>query len=452
MPRLRRRPLGQRKCFLAASVLAGSLVCVFLLVSPGHGAEATASGAKDPLKIVISLSKQKLYAYRGTTRVFTSRVSTGRRGYSTPAGIYSILEKRRWHRSNIYSGAPMPFMQRLTWSGIALHAGYVPNYPASHGCVRLPQQFAQQLFQETKVGSHVIVTREETEPHPIAHPNLLQPRPLELVTMDAEKALSQRLAFTQGKYVSIALPVRADRGKRYAALTSPPDMLTASDALPEAPARVMTAREAALHIADVEYDVARLEQYVQRSEKPLRILITWRKGGQSIRETQRLLEKIGYDPGPIDGLMGRETSSAIQAFQKAKGLEETGAFSKELLDALYAAAGEEKPPAGHLYVRQDFKEVFNAPVHLADPDKPLGTHIYFALDFQQLSTHAEWLAITTDEVEGSDAAQALDRIRLPEEVRARLERMLTPGSSLIVSDSGFGRETGRGTDFIVLNH
>jgi len=129
----------------------------------------------DPLKLVISLKKQRVQVYRGADLVATSRVSTGKRGYGTPSGIYSILEKRRWHRSNIYSGAPMPFMQRITWSGIALHAGRVPNYPASHGCIRLPAKFAESLFSITAKGAHVVVVRDEAAPKPFDHVALFQP-------------------------------------------------------------------------------------------------------------------------------------------------------------------------------------------------------------------------------------------------------------------------------------
>ena len=111
--------------------------------SASTGEEAEASQA--PLQIVVSLPKQQMKLYRGTELVKTTRVSTGRQGYSTPAGVFSILQKRRRHFSNLYNNAPMPYMQRLTWSGIALHEGVVPNYPASHGCIRIPRGHARDL-------------------------------------------------------------------------------------------------------------------------------------------------------------------------------------------------------------------------------------------------------------------------------------------------------------------
>lgn len=455
MPRSRCRRLSSRIGRRVAPVLFGfALTALPVFASVGEAAEVSASAhaTKGPLKIIVSLNKQRMYVYRGQERLLTSRVSTGKRGHSTPAGVFSILEKRKWHRSNIYSGAPMPYMQRLTWSGIALHAGHVPNYPASHGCIRLPKRFARRLFQETKVGAHVIVTRDETEPQPIEHRNLLQPRPLHLVTMDAQTALQQRLSFNRRAPFYIALPERANRGKRYAALAAKDGDITANDASPMPSEPAMTAREAALHMANVEYDADELNSYVRRSKDPLRILITWRKGRERIRETQRLLKQLGYDPGDIDGIMGRQTGSAIREFQKAWGMRATGAFSEKLLQTLYDAADEEPAPLGHIYVRQGFKSVFDAPVTLTDPNKPLGTHIYFALDFDTNATHTDWLALTSAKAPEGNAVTALDRIKLPESVRRRLERALTPGSSIIISDSGLGRETGKGTDFVVLTH
>ena len=131
----------------------------------------------EPMVLVVSLKQQKVDVYRGTTLVTTSQVSTGMPGHATKAGVFSILEKQRFHHSNIYSGAPMPFMNRITWSGTALHAGVVPGYPASHGCIRLPFSFAPKLFQITTVGDNVVVARDRPVPHLIDHPALFQPLP-----------------------------------------------------------------------------------------------------------------------------------------------------------------------------------------------------------------------------------------------------------------------------------
>jgi lipoprotein-anchoring transpeptidase ErfK/SrfK len=107
------------------------------------------------VEIVVSIPQQRAYVYRGGALIGVTTVSTGRKGHPTPIGTFDILEKRREHYSNLYNNAPMPFMQRLTWDGIALHAGEIPGRPASHGCVRLPLAFARHLFGVTKVGATV---------------------------------------------------------------------------------------------------------------------------------------------------------------------------------------------------------------------------------------------------------------------------------------------------------
>jgi lipoprotein-anchoring transpeptidase ErfK/SrfK len=110
------------------------------------------------VEIVVSIPLQRAYVYRGGTLIGVTTVSTGRPGHSTPVGTFNILQKRREHYSNLYNNAPMPFMQRLTWGGVALHAGHIPGHPASHGCIRLPLAFARHLFGVTEMGGAVHVT------------------------------------------------------------------------------------------------------------------------------------------------------------------------------------------------------------------------------------------------------------------------------------------------------
>ncbi|NYI22113.1 hypothetical protein FHS93_000999 [Sphingobium francense] len=117
-----------------------------------------------PLYLVISIERQMAHVYDGDRLVGMASVSTGMKGHRTPTGEFPVLQKRQWHRSNLYSNAPMPFMQRLTWDGIALHAGHNPGYPASHGCIRLPYDFARRLFGMTQVGTLVSVTSDRLSP------------------------------------------------------------------------------------------------------------------------------------------------------------------------------------------------------------------------------------------------------------------------------------------------
>ena len=117
-----------------------------------------------PLYLIISLQRQMVHVYSGDRLVGMASVSTGTAGHRTPTGEFSILQKREWHRSNLYSNAPMPFMQRLTWDGVALHAGHNPGHPASHGCIRLPAGFARTLFGMTQLGTLVRVNADELRP------------------------------------------------------------------------------------------------------------------------------------------------------------------------------------------------------------------------------------------------------------------------------------------------
>ena len=130
-------------------------------------AEPVAIAAPDTsasaLKIVVSLPQQKLWVFRGDELVASTAVSTGKRGHETPVGTFRISQKNVKHRSNLYSNAPMPYMQRLTSGGIALHAGHLPGYRASHGCIRMPWSFAKKLFGLTSMGTPVEVTNEHVE-------------------------------------------------------------------------------------------------------------------------------------------------------------------------------------------------------------------------------------------------------------------------------------------------
>lgn len=116
------------------------------------------NGASEPVSIVVSLIEQRAFVYRGSTMIAATTISSGKDGKDTPLGTYPILQKNAVHRSSLYDDASMPFMQRLTWDGIAIHAGRNPGFPASHGCIRVPLGFAKQLFGVTTLGTSVTVT------------------------------------------------------------------------------------------------------------------------------------------------------------------------------------------------------------------------------------------------------------------------------------------------------
>lgn len=144
-------------------------------LEPGEFAWLPEAAPAGPLLLVISLDEQQAHLYRNGVRIAVTTVSTGKPGNETPEGVYTILQKREEHYSNLYDNAPMPFMQRLTWSGIALHAGRLPGYPASHGCIRLPEEFARRLFGLTSLGMTVVVASERAGEPELARPGWLAP-------------------------------------------------------------------------------------------------------------------------------------------------------------------------------------------------------------------------------------------------------------------------------------
>ena len=129
-----------------------------------------------PLQIVVSIARQRAIVFSKGDRIAEAPISTGVAGHPTPMGVFSVISKSRYHKSNIYSGAPMPYMHRITWSGIALHHGPLPGFPASHGCIRLPEAFASKLWGISKLGTRVIVTRDEAAPVTIDHARLFVPK------------------------------------------------------------------------------------------------------------------------------------------------------------------------------------------------------------------------------------------------------------------------------------
>ncbi len=142
-------------------------------LKPGDFVWEPERAPEGPVLIVVSKPEQIAYVYRNGIRIARSSVSTGRPGHPTPVGVFDILEKEKDHVSTIYKGAEMPWMERLTWNGIALHAGDLPGYPDSHGCVRLPLEFSKLLFTVTTKGGTVIIADEHSAPRETVHPGMI---------------------------------------------------------------------------------------------------------------------------------------------------------------------------------------------------------------------------------------------------------------------------------------
>jgi hypothetical protein len=163
-------------------------------LKPGQFVWYPERAPKGPMAIVVSLPDQLVYVYRDGIRIAVSTCATGRPGHETPTGVFTILQKDADHHSSLYNNAPMPFTERLTWSGVALHAGNLPGYPDSHGCVHLPLEFSKLLFHETQLGTPVIIADDATAPAEVLHPGLLWNQAIErdIQSVEANSATGAR--------------------------------------------------------------------------------------------------------------------------------------------------------------------------------------------------------------------------------------------------------------------
>jgi len=153
-------------------VPVGSVAEAVSKLKPGQFVWAPQIAPEGPMLLIVNLAAQRAVVFRNGVPIAASTVSTGRPGHSTPTGVFTVLQKQAEHYSSKYDSAPMPFMQRLTWYGVALHAGNLPGYPASHGCVRLPLGFAKLLYGATSLGMTVVITDQPTGPRIAPTPEL----------------------------------------------------------------------------------------------------------------------------------------------------------------------------------------------------------------------------------------------------------------------------------------
>ncbi|NSZ16418.1 L,D-transpeptidase family protein [Agrobacterium vitis] len=399
-----------RSMFLSASLLA---------LSAGLSQASARDGSA--LQIIVSKQTQSLTVYDGDRIIASSKVSTGKEGHTTPSGIFSIIQKTKYHESNLYSNAPMPWMQRITWSGVALHeSNSVPNRPASHGCVRLPGQFARELYGMTRLGAHVLISDAQVAPAPIEHPFLFTP--------------------TQQQQGPQILSDARLRGTDGTSGTEPVEVAMADLPRPK-PQATMT------------------------GQPPLSLLITFRGETETIHDAQLLLQDMGFETGGHDGHAGPLTRMAIQGFKRWKGLPLKGPLiTPTFLSALYQTAGKPIPPVGQIYARQAFKPVFDAPIVIDQPEKPLGTH-FFAANLESAGGKAHWqvtslepastvsnssiVAIGKAQPSATDGLDTVfNRIHIPDDIRERIETTMRTGTVMTITDHGLSPDTVDGTDFI----
>ncbi len=445
-----------------------------------------------PLLAVVSLNDQRVTIYDAEGKVLRAPVSTGQTGYETPAGIYSILEKNREHYSNLYDDASMPFMQRITWSGIALHAGVLPGRPASHGCIRLPHRFAEQLFDLTKMGMRVVVVRDDMSPVDIAHPSLFKPGPVrpEVALASAASppsdAMDRRSMRLGVPPADAGTPARAQTWRQIAA-AKVAQAEAAAKAAEEARRAAVRARADAARLTK---DLRMAEGARQRSEAQLKDAERMLEGARSPEATQKAeeikakaAERLTETQAKLDALK-TEAQPKIDAAEAARAAANAAEAARVAADKEVKLAEAKMAPVSvfisrktqRLYVRQAFQPIFDTEVAIRDPDTPIGTTIYTALSYANDGKDVRWSALAMyangagpdaasapssrrggeRKAEGaatdaSAAKAALERITIPQEAIDRINEVVSPGSSLIVSDEPMSaKETGKGTDFIVL--
>jgi lipoprotein-anchoring transpeptidase ErfK/SrfK len=415
-----------------------------------------------PLIIAISINKQHLKIYDANGLFAETPISTGMRGHTTPMGVFSIIQKQKFHESNIYSGAPMPFMERITWSGIAMHAGVLPGYPASHGCIRMPMGFAVKMYGWTRMGARVVITPDEMVPASFSHPLLVTEKAAPVATEKPQTNASDKADKAADGAASSAPPSQADLELK--PTVGHDDHLTAAIAPPTSPVPLTEQT----HTADATISPA-IKTDVTMSDAP--------SPGQRLGDT-----------APKTSTSTAAAKADVPAAQKDQGRvsdAETPAAPASVIVA--ATAHKHSGPISifisrkdsKLYVRQDFAPLFDVPVTIAPGERPLGTHIFTAEADQNDANALHWSVISlpphhvaheeekhasrrrkaANEAETKLApepdspAEALDRITIPADAMARITEALSNGSSIIVSDQGIAAgETGEGTEFIVSLH
>jgi len=445
-----------------------------------------------PVIAVVSIKDQRVSVYDAKGEALHSRVSTGQTGYETPVGVFSVLQKQEEHYSNIYDDASMPFMQRITWSGIALHAGALPGYPASHGCIRMPYEFAQQLFPLTRLGLRVVVAHDDTAPAPISHPLLPKPLPAgetavavpatfenDVVDQDQRGAFEPDVSKWPARAAQMqALKTIASEKSLEAqtAISQADDLQAVVDdkaATRKIAAKALARLEAAKKKADKA--VTRADQRLLAAKKPA----TQKKAENAKAKAAAKAKVIGdkYDAAKADlEKAEKELAAATEEWKKADAVKATfvAAMQKAKWKTLPLSMFISRKTQ-RLYVRQGNEPVFDAPITISEPDDPIGTHVFTAVSYKDQGKDLRWQVVSiarrsaedddpasykkrrradidydAPQTDAKEASAALDRITIPPDVASRLSGYVWPGSSLIVSDEPLSKETGKATDFVVV--
>jgi hypothetical protein len=430
---------ANRRCRPAAIVtFAAAAALMALTVAPPADAKARAArssetaaarNAGEPLMAIVSIKSQHVTIYDADGWIMRAPVSSGTKGRETPSGVFTVVQKDKDHHSNLYDDAWMPNMLRITWSGIALHGGPLPGYPASHGCVRMPYGFAEKLFDKVRMGMRVIIAPNDPEPVAFSHPALFVPKSEAIAAIPARVETLARAASEAASTTSEAKNAAAAAAREAAPLTSSLRKLKG----------LKTSADAALARAEKALDAAKTDEAKARAEE------VKQKAADRVAELQTQLDAAEANAKPkLDAAAAaQEAAKAAEAKQAdaAKAVREAK-LALEPVSVFISRAAQK------LYVRRGFDAILEVPVTISNPDKPIGTHVFTAVARAQEGLR--WTAVTIDS--GDNAQAAFDRISVPQDVLDRIGPTALPRSSIIISDEPLNRETNYRTEFVVALH
>jgi hypothetical protein len=429
---------------LAAMAALAALTCdaAARQARPTPATEATAPrGAGEPIMAIVSIKTQQVTFYDAEGWIRRAPVSTGTTGRETPAGIFAVIEKDKDHHSTLYDDAWMPNMQRITWNGIALHGGPLPGHAASHGCVRMPYDFAETLFDKTRIGMRVIISPNDAAPVEFSHPALFVPKAEALAAAPARAEALAREAEEAARTVDEAKKAAATVARETASLTASLRKLewlkTRADA-------ELAFTDKALAAAKTDHAKTRAEEQKQKAALKAMKAVTQLDTAKADAKS-----KLDAAAAAKDAAKAAETkkADAAKAASEAKlALEPVSVYISRATQKLYVRRNTHKrsPDGGEV-----FDATIEVPVTIRNPDRPIGTHVFTAM--ARKDAGLRWTAVTIDS--GDDAKDALDRITIPQDVLDRIAPTALPRSSIIVSDEPLNRETNYRTEFVaVLNN
>jgi len=394
--------------------------------------------AGEPIMAIVSIQSQQVTFYDADGWIQRAPVSSGTKGRETPAGIFSVIEKDKDHHSSLYDDAWMPNMQRITWSGIALHGGPLPGYAASHGCVRMPYDFAEKLFDKTRIGMRVIISPLDAEPVAFSHPALFVPKQKVIDAVPARAEALAREADAAAK-VAAAAKTAFTTAKREAA-PAPAAVLKLE--------RLKSRADAELAYTDKVLAAAKTDEAKAKAEDVKQKVAAKVEGLRTQLEAAKADAKTKQDAlAAADAAAKATEAKRVETAKAAKDakltLEPVSVFISRATQKLYVRrpTHDRAPEAGEM-----FDTTLEVPVTIQNPDKPIGTHIFTAVAHAKAGLR--WTEVTIDN--GDDAKSALDRVTIPQDVLNRIAPTTLPRSSIIISDEPPNRETNYRTEFVVV--